>query len=197
MKTIYLVRHGEALDDIEDRYGGWSDDPLTEKGRQTARELAEEIANLSPKPKEIYTSSFKRAAETAEIIGKALKLAVVMVEDLKERNRCGVLTSLTRTEAKSKYPDLTEKVEDYSQTITGAETYEYYRDRVLRAFDKILKEADGDILIVAHGGTFRVVMWEILGKPDYKEADLHAVVIIEEENGSLTLKNSKGLHFKS
>ena len=31
METIYLVRHGEALDDVEDRYGGWSDDPLTEK----------------------------------------------------------------------------------------------------------------------------------------------------------------------
>ena len=28
-KMIFFVRHGEALDDTEDRYGGWSDDPLS------------------------------------------------------------------------------------------------------------------------------------------------------------------------
>src|SRR3989344_3464385 len=90
MKTIYLVRHGEATDDVEDRYGGWSDDPLTERGRETARGLAKKIVRLSPKPTKIYSSPFKRAFETAEIIGDRLGLRLAPVEDLKERNRYGI-----------------------------------------------------------------------------------------------------------
>ena len=113
MKTIYLVRHGEALDDIEDRYGGWSDDPLTEKGRETAEQLAGKIIRLSPKPTKIYSSPFKRAFETAEIIGDKLGLKPVSVGNLKERNRYGILTSMTKTEAKTAYPQMVQQVENY------------------------------------------------------------------------------------
>ncbi|OGY25870.1 MAG: hypothetical protein A2864_00185 [Candidatus Woykebacteria bacterium RIFCSPHIGHO2_01_FULL_39_12] len=197
MKTIYLVRHGEALDDIEDRYGGWSDDPLTEKGRETAEQLAGKIIRLSPKPTKIYSSPFKRAFETAEIIGDKLGLKPVSVGNLKERNRYGILTSMTKTEAKTAYPQMVQQVENYMETIQGAETYEHYRDRVLRAVNEIVKESKENTLIVCHGGTFRIVMWKLLRKPDYERADLNAILTIEENNGRLALKNSEGLIFKS
>ena len=197
MKTIYLVRHGEALDDIEDRYGGWSDDPLTEKGRETAEQLAGKIIRLSPKPTKIYSSPFKRAFETAEIIGDKLGLKPVSVVNLKERNRYGILTSMTKTEAKTAYPQMVQQVENYMETIQGAETYEHYRDRVLRAVNEIVKESKENTLIVCHGGTFRIVMWKLLRKPDYERADLNAILTIEENNGRLALKNSEGLIFKS
>jgi broad specificity phosphatase PhoE len=29
---IYFIRHGEAMDDVENRYGGWADFPLSPKG---------------------------------------------------------------------------------------------------------------------------------------------------------------------
>src|SRR3972149_8828837 len=197
MKTIYLVRHGEALDDIEDRYGGWSDDPLTEKGRETAEQLAGKIIRLSPKPTKIYSSPFKRAFETAEIIGDKLGLKPVSVGNLKERNRYGILTSMTKTEAKTAYPQMVQQVENYMETIQGAETYEHYRDRVLRAVNEIVKESKENTLIVCHGGTFRIVMWKLLRKPDYERADLNAILTIEENNGRLALRNSAGLIFKS
>jgi len=197
MKTIYLVRHGEAADDVEDRYGGWSDDPLTERGRETARELAKKIAKLSPKPTKIYSSPFKRAFETAEIIGDRLGSRPAPVEGLKERNRYGILTSMTKTEAKTAYPQMVQQVENYMETIQGAETYDHYRSRVLKAVNKILRETEEGSLVVCHGGTFRVVMWELLKMPDYERADLNAILTIQVKNGDLVLKNHKGLVFKS
>ena len=197
MKTIYLVRHGEATDDIEDRYGGWSDDPLTKRGRETAKQLAGKIVRLSPKPTKIYSSPFKRALETAEITGDKLGLKPVPVADLKERNRYGILTSMTKTQARAKYPQMTQQVENYMETIQGAETYDHYRSRVLKAVNKIIKETEEGSLVVCHGGTFRVVMWELLGRKTYESADLNAVLTIQVENGDITLKNHKGLIFKS
>ena len=197
MKTIYLVRHGEATDDVEDRYGGWNDDPLTGRGRETAKQLAGKIVRLSPKPTKIYSSPFKRAFETAEIIGDGLGIKPAPVEDLKERNRYGILTSMTKTEAKTAYPQMVQQVENYVETIQGAETYEHYRSRVLKAVNKIIKETEESSLVVCHGGTFRVVMWELLKMPDYERADLNAILTIQVKNGDLVLKNHKGLVFKS
>jgi len=197
MKTIYLVRHGEATDDVEDRYGGWNDDPLTGRGRETAKQLAGKIVRLSPKPTKIYSSPFKRAFETAEIIGDGLGIKPAPVEDLKERNRYGILTSMTKTEAKTAYPQMVQQVENYVETIQGAETYEHYRSRVLKAVNKILRETEEDSLVVCHGGTFRVVMWELLGRKTYERADLNAILTIQVKNNDLVLKNHKGLVFQS
>ena len=197
MKTIYLVRHGEATDDVEDRYGGWNDDPLTGRGRETAKQLAGKIVRLSPKPTKIYSSPFKRAFETAEIIGDGLGIKPAPVEDLKERNRYGILTSMTKTQARAKYPQMVQQVENYVETIQGAETYEHYRSRVLKAVNKILRETEEDSLVVCHGGTFRVVMWELLGRKTYERADLNAILTIQVKNNDLVLKNHKGLVFQS
>ena len=197
MKVIYFVRHGEALDDVEDRYGGWADDPLTKDGLQTARILAKKITSFSPKPKKIYSSPFKRALETAEIIGSSLKLQVIKITNLKERNRYGILTSMTKTEARKKHPDLVVEVEDYLHTITGAETYQHYRDRVLKALKEIFSGVDADSLVVCHGGTFRVIMWELLGRKYYKSADLNAFISTKENEGKLVLKKSSGLKFNN
>ena len=197
MKTIYLVRHGEATDDVEDRYGGWNDDPLTGRGRETAKQLAGKIVRLSPKPTKIYSSPFKRAFETAEIIGDGLGIKPAPVEDLKERNRYGILTSMTKTEAKTAYPQMVQQVENYVETIQGAEIYEHYRSRVLKAVNKILRETEEDSLVVCHGGTFRVVMWELLGRKTYERADLNAILTIQVKNNDLVLKNHKGLVFQS
>lgn len=194
MKNIYLVRHGEALDDVNNTFGGAADDPLTEKGERLAKELAEEIKKLNPQ--KIYSSPLQRARKTAEIIASILNLPLEVVEDLRERNRYGILTGMKMEEAKKKYPELVEEVKEYKATIEGAEDYDHFKKRVLAAMDKIIQENKEDILIVVHGGIFRIVMWILLNKPDFVEADLHAVIHIQEQAGQLTLRNSKGLKFK-
>ena len=58
---ILFVRHGESVDDIEDRYGGWSDFDLTEKGKRQLMESAEKIAKLNEKFEIILSSPLKPA----------------------------------------------------------------------------------------------------------------------------------------
>jgi 2,3-bisphosphoglycerate-dependent phosphoglycerate mutase len=131
MKLLF-VRHGESVDDIEDRYGGWADFNLTEKGLKQASECAEKFSSLDEKFEVVLTSPLKRAFQVAEIIAKKLDIEVEVFEYLKERNLNGVLTGLTRIEAKEKYP---EQVEIHSrwEFVDGSERTEDFNVRVKNA----------------------------------------------------------------
>ncbi len=140
MRNIYFIRHGEALDDINNTFGGWADDPLTENGIKLAKELAESIKHLEPK--KIFSSPLQRAKVTAEIIADNLKIPLQIIEDLKERNRYGILTGMNIEKTKAEFPDLFEQVKDYHQTIKGAESYQHFKKRVMDALDKIFKKTN-------------------------------------------------------
>lgn len=62
---IYLMRHSESIDDIEDCYGGISDFDLTENGKNKVKQYQKEIDNYGIE--KIYTSPYKRAYQTAQI----------------------------------------------------------------------------------------------------------------------------------
>src|SRR5437588_221264 len=96
---IFLVRHGESVDDIEDCYGGIADFPLTDSGRSTAEELANKLANSGIQV--LYTSPYKRAHETATYICKTLDCEARIIDDLRERNSYGVLSGVNKAKAKS------------------------------------------------------------------------------------------------
>ena len=106
---ILFVRHGESVDDIEDRYGGWEDFELTNKGEEQIKVSAEKIKSLDEGFEIILTSPLKRAAKAAEIISEVLGLKIEIFEFLKERNLNGVLSGMKRNDAKLKYPELVEK----------------------------------------------------------------------------------------
>ncbi|MEK7122448.1 MAG: histidine phosphatase family protein, partial [Patescibacteria group bacterium] len=100
---IFLVRHGETTGDIEDRYGGWYDDHLTARG---CAQLEATAARLIGKGVElIVSSSLIRAKEAAEIIAKVLSIPVEHVDGMRERNY-GILSGLTKDEARERYPEV-------------------------------------------------------------------------------------------
>ncbi len=92
---ILFVRHGESVDDIEDRYGGWADFDLTEKGMVQITKAVKKISLLSTDFEIVLTSPLKRAFQTAKIISNQLSLNLEVLEYLKERNLNGILTGLT------------------------------------------------------------------------------------------------------
>jgi broad specificity phosphatase PhoE len=69
---IWLARHGETDANAEGRVQGSLDPPLNDRGREQARELAEQVKPLGINA--LYTSQLERARETAEIVGEALGL---------------------------------------------------------------------------------------------------------------------------
>ena len=66
MHSIYFARHGETVWNVENKICGMTDSPLTEKGRQQARELGRKVKESGVHIDEILYSPLSRAADTAK-----------------------------------------------------------------------------------------------------------------------------------
>ena len=92
MTTIYIARHGQNEDNVRGILNGYRDLPLTDLGRQQARQLARHIKDRELVFDAVYASPLGRAFETAAIVAAALGLAEPIVHnDLIERD-FGVMT---------------------------------------------------------------------------------------------------------
>ena len=94
MTTIYIARHGQNEDNVRGILNGHRDLPLTDLGRQQARQLARHIKDRELVFDAVYASPLGRAFETAAIVAAALGLAEPIVhDDLIERD-FGIMTAL-------------------------------------------------------------------------------------------------------
>lgn len=92
MTTIYIARHGQNEDNVRGILNGHRDLPLTDLGRQQARQLARHIKDRELVFDAVYASPLGRAFETAAIVAAALGLAEPIVhDDLIERD-FGIMT---------------------------------------------------------------------------------------------------------
>lgn len=82
MSTLYLIRHGETAWNIEGRYQGQFDPPLTEKGKQQAEASATRLAGLGFEA--IYSSDLARAHQTAQALADKTGLAIQLDPRLRE-----------------------------------------------------------------------------------------------------------------
>jgi len=80
MKELVLVRHGESEHLVKGIVGGWSDLPLTDRGRQQISITANRLKELFASRIEIiYASDLRRASESAEIINEKLEVLLPML----------------------------------------------------------------------------------------------------------------------
>jgi broad specificity phosphatase PhoE len=159
---IYLIRHGETTGDIEDRYGGEYNDHLTERGREQSEEAAKKMVNKGVKI--IFASPYFRAQETAKIIQGHLNCPLETIDDLRERSY-GIISGLTKADAKDKYPDIVElQKNSYLNDLPGGETYDNFKVRIASAMKKLIGTPHSTIIIITHGGPIRCIFREILKK---------------------------------
>lgn len=71
MYKIVLLRHGESIRNKENRFTGWTDVDLTDKGREEAAEAGKALKNEGFVFDLAFTSVLKRANKTLENQGKA------------------------------------------------------------------------------------------------------------------------------
>lgn len=187
------MRHGQTTGDIEDRYGGDYEDHLTDLGKTQAKELANKLLNLSIE--KIYYSPRIRATETAEIIEQVTKIPLELKNDLRERNAYGILTGKLKSESEKKYPDLIELLKNPKATISGAEDYKDFKNRVKSVFDKITNSGLNTVGIVTHGGFISCFLREIIGLERKSLGDC-AMIELEYKDGKFTIINSDGLELK-
>jgi probable phosphoglycerate mutase len=159
-----LLRHGATGKDNGRKYIGQTDLPLGEEGRRQAWRLQSAL-----KPWHLhraFSSDLQRSLHTAQIAIGDRALDVETRRDLREV-AMGVWEGRFRAEIAADYP------EDYAahgrdpehHRVEGGECLGECRARVIAAFDDIIGDSEGDILISAHGSTNRLLLCHLLGMP--------------------------------
>ena len=155
--TILLARHGETDDNIEPiRIQGRRDTPLNDTGRAQAAELAERVAGEGIAS--LWSSGLSRARETAEIVGARLDLEPVIDDRLAEGDR-GELEGRYWRDVAREDPKLYAAWRRAGETFRfpGGESLRDQMDRTLAALADVRMAGPLPALVVAHGGSIRVV----------------------------------------
>ena len=190
MTTIFLARHGESDWNVEKRFQGHSDRPLTKRGREQAHALADLVG--SEKIDAVYTSPLSRARETAEIVAARAGLKAVALPELREVDT-GSWSGLSRADVEARFPEGFARWRSGGSGWEDGESYEEMAERVIGALRKIAEDhPDGRVLVISHGGPIRAIHAAAEGlaikdyrrlKPVEPNARLSAVAV---ENGRLT-----------
>ena len=103
MSKLILTRHGQSVWNADNKFTGWVDVDLSDKGREEAKKSGELLNKLNIEIDISYTSFLKRAIETLTIILKSIGLSMKFntAWELNERHY-GSLTGLNKEETKKK-----------------------------------------------------------------------------------------------
>ena len=103
---LVLVRHGESVWNLENKFTGWTDVDLSENGIKEAYDAGEKLKNSGIKFDVCYTSVLKRANHTLDIIKEVLSMDVPVFYDYRLNERhYGALQGLNKAETAKKYGD--------------------------------------------------------------------------------------------
>ncbi len=167
MGTLILLRHGQSQWNLENRFTGWTDVPLTEQGSTDAAKAAKTLKEYTFDI--AFTSRLLRAKQTLDVILETLKQHPPIIEDsaLNERHY-GDLQGLNKAETAEKYgkeqvqqwrrsfftrPPNGESMEDCERR-----TWPFFRQYVL----PYLKDGK-TVLIAAHGNSMRPIVKHLEG----------------------------------
>ncbi|MNH50388.1 2,3-bisphosphoglycerate-dependent phosphoglycerate mutase [compost metagenome] len=165
---IFIARHGQNEDNVNGVLNGHRDLPLTDLGRQQARDLGQGIIDAGLGFDAVYSSPLSRALETAQIVSEAINLPEpVVLPELIERD-FGVMTGQKANDIeKLCAPDIIK-----TDTITyflnpeGAETFEDLVARGHQVLETVRsRHIGGKVLLVCHGDLGKMVYAAATEKP--------------------------------
>jgi broad specificity phosphatase PhoE len=164
---IFLVRHGETAQNIQMRYLGLRDEPLTDKGRQQALQAAVALSKLSIRA--VVTSPLRRAADTAAQIQQSCGVELRPDPRLAEGS-FGRWEGLTRDEVLqlgNVEAELLARWEtDPAVAPPEGESIQKIRDRIVRLADELKSEfAGSSIVLVSHVGPIKAFLAAVLEIP--------------------------------
>ncbi|MEX1179169.1 MAG: 2,3-diphosphoglycerate-dependent phosphoglycerate mutase [Nitriliruptor sp.] len=182
MPTLAIVRHGQSLWNLENRFTGWVDVPLTAEGRAEARRAGERLRQMSFDV--AYTSRLVRAQDTLAIIAETAgfeDLPVIRDQALNERHY-GDLQGLNKADTAAKYGE--EQVHTWRRSFAtpppNGEALKDTADRTLPFFERAILgdiRQGKDVLVVAHGNSNRSIVMQL------DELDEEGVLALELATG--------------
>jgi len=160
---ILLARHGETLFNVQGRWQGQADSPLTERGLAQARELGRA---LSTEPiTAVYSSDLGRAMQTAHEVA-TLHGLTVSPEPLLREIETGGFTRKNWAEIDAEYPGQRQiwAKTPASLRMPGGETLLEAQTRALAFIAETMpRHADQTIVIISHGGIGQAVLVNAMG----------------------------------
>ena len=168
MSTLVLLRHGESQWNLENRFTGWVDVPLSPKGEQEAKQAGLLIKELGVKFDVAYTSALQRAQHTLRIaLETAGQAGLKTIEDpaLNERHY-GDLQGLNKAETTQKFGEEQVKIWRRSYDVqppngeslkdTAARTLPYFHERIVRDL-----KGGKNVIVAAHGNSLRSIVMDL------------------------------------
>ena len=206
MNKLILLRHGQSQWNLENRFTGWKNVPLTEKGEAEAKKTGELIRKHNISIDRVFSSVLERANRTAEIAIKKAELnnllensEIIMTssEKLNERDY-GDLVGLNKQETADKFgkdqvhiwrrsydtpPPNGESLKDVVERVSP-----YFKENIKPLIDK-----GENVLIAAHGNSLRAMMIE-LGM--YKSEEISNIELPTGSPLCINLDQGKLVDFK-
>jgi broad specificity phosphatase PhoE len=155
---LTLIRHGLTEWNVEGRFQGQSDLPLSQEGTEQARRLAERMARMDP-PDRIVTSPLLRAVETAEI---AFEGQPVTIEPRLMELHFGAFEGRTLAENLAEDAWRSWARDPYLQPAPGGESYRELRERAVAWYRELPHDA-AHVVAVTHSGTIQMLLAHVLG----------------------------------
>jgi glucosyl-3-phosphoglycerate phosphatase len=162
--VLSLVRHGESAANVDGRWHGRSDGPLSARGVEQAAALAHRL----PAPGRVYSSPLVRALDTARRLAGRHGLDVEVHDGLAEMD-LGEWEGMTAAEISLRYPEEWDAVFEEGIDLPRGRSGETFTDATLRgraAFDEIAARHPTErVAVVTHGVLIRAVVSDVLGVP--------------------------------
>lgn len=166
MSYLAIVRHGQSVFNLENRFTGWMDIELSDHGREEAKLAGSKLLHYSFA--NAFVSTLKRAIETFEIIQSVMQqkdMRVLYADALKERNY-GKLQGMNKAEVAEKYGANQVALwrRSFIEIPPDGESLQQCQKRVLNYFDEeilTLLQQNKNVLIVAHGNSLRALMMKL------------------------------------
>lgn len=186
--TLYLIRHGVTMWNKQKKYCGRLDVPLSLEGKKQAGRLHARLRGVHFDA--VYTSTLKRAKQTAAIVFKGRKM--VAAAGLREIN-FGIFEGKRYQEIVKRYPEAYGKwvTDPFKYGIPRGENLTGFRKRVNTAIKKIISSNRGKtVAIVCHGGTISIFLTGLLKSRKFWEYIPGSVgmSIVEYEKGKHSIK---------
>jgi 2,3-bisphosphoglycerate-dependent phosphoglycerate mutase len=166
MKQLVLIRHGQSQWNLENRFTGWVDVPLTPLGEEEAKEAGKKLQVF--RFDQAFTSVLTRAIKTLEIV-----LGVIEQTDLKvEKNQAlnermyGELQGLNKAETVEKHGADQVKIwrRSFDVRPPGGESLKDTAERVIPYYQEkiwpVLSNGES-LLVVAHGNSLRALVMHL------------------------------------
>ncbi len=163
MARMVLLRHGESQWNLENRFTGWVDVPLSPKGEEEARMAGRKLIGF--RFDRAYVSVLKRAIDTLRIVLEGIGQTDIPIEKDQALNErmYGELQGLNKAETIAKFGEHQVKLwrRSYDVRPPGGESLKDTAERALPYYERRIRPdlmAGKTILVTAHGNSLRALV---------------------------------------